>query len=199
MNRVGVALCLLLSLTAIASEEADVWINEIFFLHDAEGKWREYAERQIHSYYNVVTYPEQYQAEFDSWLANDLAWINVEPAFRAKLKATYSNEELMAIVESLRQYPSGYPKDPAIRGVGTQLFNIGVEVGNPIYMRLSHEFSTLRQQYEPPPPEEPGVQPLVEDETEEPDLAEILESTKGSPMSHIIPPSERPRQKDGRP
>ncbi|MEM1152504.1 MAG: hypothetical protein AAGI44_00080 [Pseudomonadota bacterium] len=158
MNRIGVALCLLMSLSAVASDEADIWINDIFFLHDAEGKWREYAERTISDYYEAVTYPEQYQAEFDSWLANDLAWINVEPAFRTKLKATYSNEELMAIVESLRQYPSGYSNDPAIRGVGKQLFNIGVEVGNPIYMRLSGRFRELRQRYEPPQPwSGPGI------------------------------------------
>lgn len=61
-------------------------VDEIFYLHGAKERWNEYTQSSVQQMRENLTYPELYQQELDSWLANELSWESVEPMFRDKLK-----------------------------------------------------------------------------------------------------------------
>lgn len=152
------------NLAISAAVGADAIIDEIYYLHGAEERWRIYANNSVEQQKDTLTYPDLYQAELNSWLTNELSWKNVEPMFREKLKLQYSSNELIEIAESLRETPSGYPADFSQKGYGPALFNIGVAVAQAVYPALIARLDELRQQYEPlnvegnvPIPEAPGI------------------------------------------
>lgn len=140
---------LLSNLAISATDMADPVIDEIFFLHSAEERWSEYAQRSVDQHRENLTYQEFYQEELDSWLVNELSWENIEPLFRERVKAQYSVDELADIVETLREVPSGYTTDSGRKSYGPELFNMGVAVAQSVYPALMARLATLREQYEP--------------------------------------------------
>ncbi len=137
--------------TVIATEDAQVVVDDILFLYDAEKQWNEYVRNSVRSTRESLTYPELYQEELDSWLTDQLSWSNVEPIFREELSTRYSIEQLQEMAESLRDHPSGYPDDPNARAYGPELFNLGVYVARQVYPPLTSRLNQLKAQFETVP------------------------------------------------
>ena len=136
------------SALASATDQQDIYIDEIMHFHNAEGRWAEYVEDSVKQRLDALVYPELYREELDSWLEHELSWSSVEPLFREKLKARYSLDDLYQMAESLREHPSGYPQNSAVKGVGPVLFNLGVEVAREVYPPLLVRFNALKERYE---------------------------------------------------
>lgn len=149
MIRILLAISILVSSAARAADEADVIIDEILFLQNAEMRWNDYATNSVDQRRESLTYPELYQEELDSWLANELSWASVEPLFREEVRARYTMPELQKMVDSLREFPSRYPEDHSVRSYGGSLFDIGVAVAQKVYPPLNARLADLREQYEP--------------------------------------------------
>ncbi len=133
---------------AAATDDAQVIVDDILFLHNAEQQWNEYARNSVRSTRDSLTYPELYQEELDSWLTGPLSWSSVEPIFREELSSRYSIEQLQEMAESLRDYPSGYPDDPNVKAYGPELFNLGVFVARKVYPPLTSRLNQLEAQFE---------------------------------------------------
>ncbi len=131
-----------------AADELDMVINEIFFLHDAESRWNQYAADSVRQKREAMVYPELYQEELDGWLQNELSWAGVEPLFRNEMKSRYTVDELLKIADSLRDNPSGYPEDSNVKGYGPELFNIGAAVAQQVYPSLNARLAELRARNE---------------------------------------------------